>query len=269
MFGNTGEFSLPPRGTVTLRLAGVPIQIQPFFWLVALFFSPFLTPNHSEADSRILFLGLVAWIAAWLLKFLIHELGHAFSARFLYGARPRIVLFGFGGVTLWNPLYTRVPGRRGRLLIALAGPGAEIAAALLLAGILFVCGLPMTAGWNSFGPIPVPSLSFSLEPFLAESVSAAGFLGIVTLEIFLNSFLWMGIFWGILNLLPIDPLDGGHIASALFGSLFSRRGEIFADALSLLFAGGLAVYCLAERNFFMAFFFGLFAHHSWGKLRIA
>ena len=269
MFGNTGEFSAPPRGTVTLRLAGIPIQIQPFFWLVAFFFSPFLSPNHSEADSRILFLGLVAWIIAWLLNFLIHELGHAFTARFLCGARPRIVLYGFGGVTLWSPLYTRLPGRWGHLLIALAGPGAEIAAALLLAGVLLVCGLPVTAGWSSFGPIPIPSLSFSLESLLAESGSMAAFLGMAALEIFLNSFLWMGIFWGILNLLPIDPLDGGHIASALFGSLFSRRGEIFAHVLSLFFAGGLAGYCLAERNFFMAFFFALFARHSWSELRSA
>ena len=269
MFGNTGEFSLPPRGSMTLRLAGIPIQIQPLFWLVAFFFSPFLTPNHAEADSRILFLGLLAWIAAWLLNFLIHELGHAFSARFLYGARPRIILYGFGGVTLWNPIYTRIPGRWGHLLIALAGPGAEIAAALLLMSVLLICGVPMTAGWNSFGPIPIPSLSVDLESFLTESISMAGLFGIVTLEIFLNSFIWMGFFWGILNLLPIDPLDGGHIASALFGSLFSRRGEIFAHVLSLLFAGGLAVYCLAERNYFMAFFFGLFAHHSWGNLKSA
>ena len=267
MFGNTGEYSAPPRGTASFRLAGIPIQIQPFFWLVAFFFSPFLAPSHSEADSRLLFLGLVAWIAAWLLNFLIHELGHALSARLLYGARPRIILYGFGGVTLWNPIYTRIPGRWGRLLIALAGPGAEIAAALLLAGVLLACGLPVTAGWSSFGPVPIPSLSFSFESFLTESGSMAGFLGIAALENFLNSFLWMGIFWGILNLLPIDPLDGGHIASALFGSLFSRRGEIFASLLSLFFAGGLALYCLSEGNFFMAFFFGLFAHHSWGKFR--
>ncbi|MGI5831279.1 MAG: metalloprotease [Thermoguttaceae bacterium] len=267
MFDNPDDFGFGSRGVLSFRLWGVPIQIRPIFWLVAILLSPFFRMGNQIPDSRILFLGLLAWVAAWLLNFLIHEMGHALTIRLLYGARPRIILYGFGGVTLWQPYYSRVPAARGRILTSFAGPGLGIAVVLLTAGIFALSGVPVKWGGTSFGPIPIPSVSVDIINSLSPGMSMGHYLAMVTLEIFINSFLWMGLFWGVLNLLPIDPLDGGHIARSFLGGLFSSRGERIAVWLSFACAVALGLYCVVEGNIFMAIFFGLFAQRSWRELQ--
>ena len=263
---DTPDSSPISRGTFSFRLWSIPVTIKPFFWLIAVFFSPFFSGRASDADSRVLFLGLLAWVAAWFLNFVIHEMGHALAARRLFGARPQIVLFGFGGVTAWQPYYTRAPGRWGNVLVSLAGPGAELAAVFVLIGVLAFFHVPLEWGLTSFGPIPIPAVMANL--FAAASATPDSvYLPKVALEIFLNSFLWMGFFWGILNLLPILPLDGGHISRGFFAQIFPRRGDRLALWISMLSAAFLAGYCVTSRNFFMAIFFGLFAHMSWNALR--
>lgn len=262
----TSDSAPLPKGTVSFRLWNIPVTIKPFFWLTALFFSPFFGGRVSDADSRVLFLGLLAWIAAWFLNFIIHEMGHALVVRHLFGASPKITLFGFGGVTTWQPYYRRAPGRWGDVLTSLAGPGAELAAAFLIVGILAYFRLPLEWGLTSFGPVPIPAVAVNLFASAASSPGSV-YLPKVALEIFLNSFLWMGFFWGILNLLPILPLDGGHISRGFFAQLFPERGEHLALWISMILAAFLAGYCITSRNYFMAVFFGLFAHLSWVELR--
>ncbi|MBO7708410.1 MAG: hypothetical protein J6S42_06995, partial [Thermoguttaceae bacterium] len=143
-----------PKGTLAFRLWKIPVTIRPFFWLIAILFSPFFGRQAQFGDSRILLLGLLAWIGAWFLNFMIHELGHALTARALYGARPQITLFGFGGVTTWNPYYTRSPGRWGDTLTSLAGPGAELAVTFLLIALLAFRHVSLEWGSTAFGPIP-------------------------------------------------------------------------------------------------------------------
>jgi hypothetical protein len=45
---------------------------------------------------------------------------------------------------------------------------------------------------------------------------------------------WVNIGWAVLNLLPILPLDGGHVASNLFSIVTGRSGERFARILSVV-----------------------------------
>lgn len=255
-----------PKGTLAFRLWKIPVTIRPFFWLIAILFSPFFGRQAQFSDSRILLLGLLAWIGAWFLNFMIHELGHALTARALYGARPQITLFGFGGVTTWNPYYTRSPGRWGDTLTSLAGPGAELAVTFLLIALLAFRHVSLEWGSTAFGPIPIPMVAVNLFAS-ASTTPDAVYLPKVTLEIFLNSFIWMGFFWGILNLLPIIPLDGGHIARGVFTALSPAGGNRAALWISIICAAFLLGYCITGKNFFMAFFFGLFAHQNWTELR--
>lgn len=259
-------FSNGSKGTLNFQLFGIPIQIQPFFWLVAVFFSPFVTVRSDVEDPRLLLFGLLAWTAAWLLSFIVHEMGHALTISRLYGAKPRIVLYGFGGVTLWNPYYTRFPGNGGNMLVAFAGPGAELLTALLLAGLLALCGVSVEFGLDAFGPIPIPAIHADITGALRASSLSAAFAA-VTLDIFLNSFIWMGLFWSVLNLLPVQPLDGGCIARAFMERVSPRSGITVSLYVSLFLAVMLAVFCAMERNFFMAFFFFLFARNNYAELK--
>ena len=255
-----------PKGTVSFRLWNIPVTIKPFFWLIALLFSPFFSGHATDSDSRVLLLGLCAWIAAWFLNFIINEMGHALAARGLFGASPKITLFGFGGVTTWQPYYSRVPGRWGNVLTPLAGPGTELAAAFLLVGILAYFHVSLQWGLTSFGPVPIPAVMVNLFASASNTPDSI-YLPKATLEIFLNSFLWMGFFWGILNLLPILPLDGGHISRGFFAQIFPRGGERLAVWISMICAAFLAGYCITGKNYIMAVFFGFFAHLSWVELR--
>lgn len=131
------QSSKPSRGDLNFRLWGIPVQVTPFFWLFAIFFSPFIRMEMGNMRARLV--ALVAWCLAWFLTFLIHEFGHALVLQRIFGARPWVV-FGFGGWTLHDPFYRRLPGPWGRVLISFAGPASEILAALLTVGVLVLAG---------------------------------------------------------------------------------------------------------------------------------
>ena len=83
----------------------------------------------------------------------------------------------------------------------------------------------------------------------------------------------INLFWGLLNLLPIWPLDGGRISRETFEWASPRQGARAALILSGIVAALLALNSLAasppfERPFlpyvptgglYMAFFFGMLA----------
>lgn len=98
-------------GVVRFGLLGFKVQIQPGFWLVALFL--LLTTQRDVAHGVVL-------VAIVFASILAHELGHAVVAR-RGGFDPVITIHAFGGLTSWQP---NVPVTRGRAIaIALAGPG--------------------------------------------------------------------------------------------------------------------------------------------------
>ena len=67
---------------------------------------------------------MAGWVAIMFAGVLMHELGHALTAR-AFGQRPFITLHGLGGLTTWRATGAMSPGRR--LLIAAAGPSVGIA----------------------------------------------------------------------------------------------------------------------------------------------
>jgi Zn-dependent protease len=155
---------------------------------------------------------VAAWIAAAFVGVLLHELGHAYAGR-AFGLAPAIQLHGMGGVTTWVAGKRLSPAKQ--IVISLAGP---------LVGIGI--GLPLL--------LLAPSMN--LTPLQAQAVD-----GVV----------WVNLGWGVLNLLPILPMDGGNIMSSFFQLFSPKHGETAARVVSMGVAatvGGAAV--------FFGFYFG-------------
>src|SRR4029450_7188834 len=66
---------------------------------------------------------------------------------------------------------------------------------------------------------------------------------------------WVSIWWAVFNLLPIRPLDGGHVAEELVG---------FENACNLAIEAARAPPFL---GLFGLLFFGLFAYMNFQELR--
>jgi Zn-dependent protease len=162
------------------------------------------------------------WTAMISGSVLVHELGHAVSARLLgYGSTVRLV--GLGGLTQAQGA-ERMPWHHD-VLFTLAGPAAGLALGVV-AGLL---GVALGA--------------LGARPDVARYV--------------LEGLLFANIFWTILNLAPIASLDGGRIASAVLTRVLGRRGFLVAQLLSLVLGGAVVALSLVRQDSFMALLFGL------------
>jgi stage IV sporulation protein FB len=225
------------------RLGPYPVRIHPLFWLMAAVVG-WSTRFWGNA-------ALLLWVGCVLVSVLVHELGHAVAAR-ATGRRPAIVLWLMGGLCVYDTAYER-PWQRFWVLVW--GPGAGF----VLAALAYAVGhaaYGMTAGdqlfllfgW-SFGR-PGPGL---LQLFFGHPSPR---LLIVHFLIEIN------VLWGLLNLLPIYPLDGGQITGVLTTMLNPRKGMRWTHIISAVTAGALAVWALTRENYFRFFFMGSFAGYN-------
>jgi membrane-associated protease RseP (regulator of RpoE activity) len=72
----------------------------------------------------------------------------------------------------------------------------------------------------------------------------------------------INLLWGLINLLPIYPLDGGQIAGEILTMVNRRQGLWWTHLLSALVAGGLALYVLKVGDQFQALFLAYFAGYN-------
>jgi Zn-dependent proteases len=220
-------FGNPQSSSLDIRFAlfGIPVAITPFFWLIGCI----LAYNFAYTDNRLDALAFLASILAILLSILTHEFGHALVIRYVFGASPVVVLHGLGGVTIHDrPYYYRTPQRLGRIFISFAGPMAGF----LLAAI---CCFPLLAGL------------ISPETYLSQ---------------FLSVMVYIGIFWGIFNLMPVYPLDGGQIFREVSLAVSPRYGLQFSAGVSAVVAILLALLFFRLGSIFIPFLFGFLAYQS-------
>jgi Zn-dependent protease len=232
----------PSQADLLFRLFGFPIRVSPWFWGVTLMLG---VSGSEKADPAM----VLMWVVVVFISIVVHELGHAFLQR-RFGGRPRIVLYGFGGLAISDDC-DRAP--RSQILISLAGP---------LAGFLFAAAIVAAirlSGHNvRFGMQPglVGKLLPLWEPF--ESPMA---------NVLIFYLLYVNIFWGLLNLLPIYPLDGGRVSRELFTLNHPRQGIVQSLWVSVITAGAVAVWALTRNSIFTTFMFGYLAYASYQTLR--
>lgn len=229
----------PTNYDVQFNLGKIAVRVHPLFWVITLVFGA-LNVQYLPIN---LFVGMAIWTAAVAVSILVHELGHALVAKG-YGWLPRIVLYGMGGLAIYSP--TRQT-RKSRILIDVAGPGAGFVLGGLVLAAVVLTGHTVTL----FG------LDIGSGPHLA------GRLGL-----FVEFMLVVNFFWGLLNLLPIQPLDGGGIAKAILEKYRPRDAWPVAFKLSIATSIVMAVVGLALWNsVFLAVLFGMFAYNNWQTLQ--
>lgn len=241
----------PPAHTrldLRFSLLGVPVRVHPLFWLVAVLF------GLASGDLA----QLLIWVGVVFVSILVHEMGHALAMR-RFGQDPQVVLHMMGGLTYsqperWGLGWASVPlAARERVLISLAGPGAGFALAAAFAVLAVIVGgsIGMAA---VFGVVPTPTA------LLPAAGRYGGFLVAV--------FLWVNVIWGLVNLLPVIPLDGGNIARQIWTSVDPLDGHRRSLWLSTI-AGALAALggFLLLGSLYVGMLFALLAFGSYRELQ--
>lgn len=169
-------------------------------------------------------LGTFLWGLVIVFSILVHEFGHALTAT-AFGQKAEINLVALGGETQ----------RRGPQLkfwqeffVIFNGPLAGI----ILFGLTFLC------------------LKISTQE------TSIIWRYILTVSLYVN------FYWTIINLLPIQPLDGGRLLSIVLEGLFGLTGLKVALFLSVLLSILISIWFFINGNLLMGSLFLLFTYES-------
>lgn len=155
------------------KIFNIPVRVEPWFWVTLALIGGALRANSKEALISVLFFLLAGFISV-----LVHELGHALTARH-FRHRVEIVLQAFGGYAAYQG---GSHSRKNTFLITAAGPAIQIA-----------LGFAALAFANQFDAMSPKALYF------------------------LRVLYGISFIWAILNLLPILPMDGGRLLETVLG----------------------------------------------------
>jgi len=239
MLGEPGPTSFD----LNFQVAGIPVRIHPLFWLTALLLG-------GSGDGLI----LLIWVSTLFVSILIHELGHALMMR-RFGIRSHIVLYLLGGLAIPDSAGFGNESRRSNprdwVLILAAGPGAGF-----LLAALIVLGVVLSGGKFWLVPEDFPFF-YDFELASSPDVDMRPWRALVAIMLYVN------IFWGLVNLLPVFPLDGGQISRTLFMQSDPWGGMVKSLWLSVIAAGAMVLWGLYLSSFFIAIMFGMMAFQSY------
>jgi stage IV sporulation protein FB len=199
--------------------------------------------GYGGRDTDLVLLGL--WVVCVFFSILLHEFGHVWMGQ-AFGSHGHILLWGMGGLAIGsNDLFRRWQ----RLLVLAAGPGIQ----LLFLVLLWV-------GWRFAGP---------RVPWQGAGRYLHGVYGMLS---------YINLFWPLLNLLPLWPLDGGQITREVCQVAFPRKGTSVSLWISAIVSGSLALLVFTSAyapdrlpevlapwvpgDRFLAFFFVIFCIYS-------
>jgi Zn-dependent protease len=146
---------------------------------------------------------LALWVGIVFVSVLLHELGHALAFR-RYGCPAAIELHGMGGTTTGGDEEQLT--HRQSAWVSFAGPGMGF----LLGGLVWAL--------SSFTP-------------LGQQGGLTGYA--------VRQLLWVNLGWGLFNLLPMQPLDGGHLLASAVRARSGYRYERVLHGIGIATAVGV------------------------------
>jgi len=235
------------RGEWSFHLFDVPVRVKLWFWIAVLFLGGELAPG-----------ALVIWVAVCFGSILLHEFGHVLAFQ-VFGERAEVVLYGWGGMAVPRGA---VQSHLARFVVALAGPAAGFSLAGLAMAAAFLSGATVHFGFHMFLPTLTawPAFARGSGPALHSSWHW---------YVLLNDLLFVNFYWGLVNLLPVYPLDGGHASRAVFEQRDPFRGKRNSLILSAFVAAAVALFGLVEQNLYMVLMFGILSASSLQSLESA
>ncbi|RLE14412.1 MAG: hypothetical protein DRJ28_05770 [Actinobacteria bacterium] len=194
-------------------LFGIPVGVHVTFLFVALLGAT----AYSGIDIAI-------WTAAAFVSILLHEMGHALTARTFGAQGIAVTLYGLGGVTTYSHSSTLSHGRS--FLISAAGSATGI----LAGGAVLLVG------------------------------RSGAFSGVShEMEVFLNSFIFTALVWGVLNWVPIVPLDGGHMVQHLASMVNEDKAPLISQVITWISVAIVVPIAIANGFTFAAIIVVVFA----------
>ena len=240
-----------PRNTpydLCFSVAGIPVRVHPLFWVVGIIMG-------ASAGSVT---GIALWTGAIFVSILIHELGHAVVMRW-YGEVPRISLYFGGGLAIsggdkvsWGNKGKFERTTSEQIIISFAGPAAGFILAGLIIGLVYLNGGKLIIPEGRY--LPQPAFPFNIDEKLWYLIFYL---------------LLINTFWGLVNLVPVYPLDGGQISRAVFTHVNPSDG-IRQSLWVSVFAGALVAFAgvVLFRQPFITILFALLAFSSFQSLQM-
>jgi len=217
-------------------LFGVPVHVKFWFWISVLLLC-------GEPPPAV----LAIWVTVCFTSILLHELGHVFAFR-MFCVHSEVVLYGWGGMAV---PYGQLRGAGPRVIVSLAGPAAGFVLAGVVLLVARIIGAQTVLGFHMFLP------TIAVAPNVRDAANFSPYTYLA-----LNDLLFINFYWGLVNLLPVWPLDGGQATRALFEHSNHWAGRRQSLVLSALVAAGVAVWGIFEMNVYLALMFGILAVSS-------
>ncbi|MFM7516302.1 MAG: site-2 protease family protein [Pirellula sp.] len=224
-------------------LMGFPVRVLWLFWVITAALGYNMAMGTNQQLSRIgtapgVFPLLIIWILCVMVSVLIHELGHALAFRY-YGIESNVVLYAMGGMAIPTAgfSFNRSGGRRrlthaNHIVISLAGPLLQFVSAIAVACLAYALGFFVPTAYDWFEWLNPPGIS---NPWANEGLTIRDPW---TFAIF-DFYVLVSIWWPLFNLLPVYPLDGGHIVQHT--AAIVRRSDGYQEAYMIGAAFGFLV----------------------------
>ena len=225
----------PTRYDLNFSLLGIPVRVHPAFWVIGMLL------GFRTGDMRL----TAIWIVCLFVSILVHEFGHALTARH-FGWPPSVILYHFGGLATFQPSWGYT--RKRAILISLAGPGAGFVLYGIVVGIKY---------WLLAAHEDGQEWATRLLARDGEFIPGTAF-AIMQLE-------WINLYWGLMNLLPVYPLDGGQICSEVLNARASRKGLIRTHQIGMIAGASAALFFVSQDRMFAGLMFGGIAYDNFRK----
>ena len=226
------------------NIFGIPVTVEPWFWAMGFFLGRGF--QHLQNGE---YMFIATWLVIIFFSILVHELGHALVGHKLGGGRTWIKLWAFGGLAYHQA--ARFTPKTFRMMV-LAGP---VAGLCLFVGTV----ITMLILWPGQTGRDLVGLAIGyLDPYDLNQGALDILVNTYIKFYIFNQLIWVNLWWSLVNLLPILPLDGGQLAD----SYIKSRKKMYM--ISMVTAGVVIVVGAAVfKSPFIAMMFAFFAFQSY------